>query len=87
MCFGEVARVETVDDQTAHVLTANGLRGASLVVLSGEGHQVVPGNWVVISMGLALDIVGESEARELLLEAAIVKGESDPELAIAEVFQ
>jgi hydrogenase maturation factor len=87
MCLGEVARIESVDDQTAEVLTTNGLRQASLVVLTGEGHEAAPGDWIIISMGFALDIVGESEARELLLDAALVKGEPDPALTVTEVFQ
>ena len=87
MCLGEVGRIESVDDQTAEVLTATGVRQASLVVLNSEGHEVAPGDWIVISMGFALDIVGESEARELLLEAALVRGETDPTSTITEVFQ
>jgi hydrogenase maturation factor len=87
MCLGEVARVESIDDQTAQVLTATGLRQASLVVLSGQGQVAAPGEWIVLSMGFALDIVGESEARELLLEAALVRGDADPALTVAEVFQ
>jgi hydrogenase maturation factor len=87
MCLGEVARVESVDAQTAQVLTAAGVRQASLVVLSGQGHVAAPGEWIVLSMGFALDIVGESEARELLLEAALVRGDTDPAVTVAEVFQ
>ena len=87
MCLGEVARVESVDDQTAQVLTAAGVRQASLVVLSGEGHVAAPGDWIVVSMGFALDVVGASEARELLFESALVRGDTDPALTVAEVFQ
>ncbi len=87
MCLGEVARIESVEDQTAEVLTTAGLRQASLAVLSAEGHKAAPGEWIVISMGFALDIVGESEARELLIEAALVRGDTDPALTVAEVFQ
>lgn len=87
MCLGEVARVESVDDQTAQVLTTTGLRQASLVVLSAEGHVAAPGDWIVVSMGFALDVVGESEARELLFESALVRGDTDPALTVAEVFQ
>ncbi len=87
MCLGEVARVESVDDQTAEVQTATGLRQASLVVLNGAGHQVEPGDWIVVSMGFALDIMDESEARELLFDAATIRGDTDPASSIAEVFQ
>ena len=87
MCLGEVARVESVDGQTAEILTATGLRQASLVVLSSEGRRVAPGEWVVFSMGFALDIVGESEARELLFESALVRGDKDPASTVAEAFR
>lgn len=87
MCLGEVARVESVDDLTADVLTATGLREVSLVVLRGQGHRVAPGDWIVTSMGFALDTLDESEAKDLLCEAALVRGEADPELIFTEVFQ
>jgi hydrogenase maturation factor len=62
MCLGEVGRVVRVlDERTAVVECAGREVTALLDVVLAEGRAVGPGDVVVVSMGLVLAIVDESE--------------------------
>ncbi len=65
MCFGEPARVITIDGTDATVDTLDGPLEVSLVVLTAQHHTVQPGDWVVVSLGLAIDTLDRAEAADL----------------------
>jgi hydrogenase maturation factor len=62
MCLGEAGRVvRLVDERRAVVELAGREVTALLDVVLAEGGAVVPGDVVVVSMGLVLAITDESE--------------------------
>jgi hydrogenase assembly chaperone HypC/HupF len=87
MCFGDVARIESIVDRSAQVLTTKGQRTVSLDVLSAGGQKVSTGDWVVISMGFALDVIDEHRARDLVRETSSIAGSVAPDTVFAEVFR
>ena len=87
MCLGEVARVESVIDDSPSVLTTSGYRSLSLAVLRGEGIRVAPGDWVLASMGFALHLLPEHDVRTMVRDAAELQGAEQPDAVFGEVFQ
>jgi hydrogenase maturation factor len=64
MCLGEYATVVEVIDPARAVVScrpAGTYRDVSLAVLAAEGTPVVPGDVVMVSIGIALRVVGEAE--------------------------
>jgi hydrogenase maturation factor len=62
MCLGEVGRVaRLLDERTAVIECADREVTALLDVVLADGDAVVPGDVVVVSMGLVLAMVDESE--------------------------
>jgi hydrogenase maturation factor len=62
MCLGEAGRVVgLLDERTAVVECAGREISALLDVVLADGGAVVPGDVVVVSMGLVLAVVDESE--------------------------
>jgi hydrogenase assembly chaperone HypC/HupF len=78
MCMNYPARILqiSVDRSQAIVWSRGARRHISLGVLALEGRDVDVGDWVVTSAGLAVERLGEREARELL---AIVENTNDHE--------
>lgn len=68
MCLALAGEVLSVDERagTAVVETEGRLRKVSLAPIVLDGGRVSPGEWVVIHTGLAVAVVGEAEARELM---------------------
>jgi hydrogenase maturation factor len=73
MCLGEVGRVVRLLDERTAIVECTGREVTALLdVVLADGASVVPGDVVVVSMGLVLAIVDESEmatgdeAREVL---------------------
>lgn len=57
MCLGEFGTVVDVDEIGAAIEFVDGsVRRVSTVVLMAEGIELVPGNRVLVSMGLALRV-------------------------------
>ena len=62
MCLGEVGRVVRLLDERRAVVECSGREvTAVLDVVLAEGGVVVPGDVVVVSMGLVLAVTDESE--------------------------
>jgi len=67
MCLADVGRVEEVEASgaTAVVRTDRGRRSVSLAVLTLEGRVVVPGEWLLVHTGLAVEVLDPARARQL----------------------
>jgi len=74
MCLGEPARVRSIDGTNAAVETLDGVIEVSLVVLAAQHRAVHPGDWVVVSIGLAIDVLDAAEALELTGRLAELRG-------------
>lgn len=71
MCLGELAEVTQVNERgTAEVCSGGRTKTVSLLTLEGP---VVPGDWVVIHSGFALERITAAEADEAALIRAATK--------------
>ena len=62
MCLGEVGRVLRLLDERRAVVGSSGRETiAVLDVVLADGGEVVPGDVVVVSMGMVLAVTDESE--------------------------
>jgi len=66
MCFSEPGRVLSIDESMVRVETAEGVFDASLRVVEAGGRTVMVGDWVLMALGLVVDVVDEREGRALL---------------------
>ena len=66
MCFTEPGRVTTIDGSMVRVETADGVLDASLRLVEAGGRAVGVGDWVLMSLGLVVDVVDEDEGSALL---------------------
>ena len=66
MCFTEPGRVAAIDGSMVRVETADGVLDASLRVVEASGRAVGVGDWVLMSLGLVVEVVDELEGRRLL---------------------
>jgi hydrogenase assembly chaperone HypC/HupF len=73
MCFSDPARVCSTDGTTARVLTTDGIREVSLRVIESAGERVEVGDWVMVSLGLVVSVVGAAEAKALFNEMALLR--------------
>jgi hydrogenase assembly chaperone HypC/HupF len=73
MCFSDPARVCSTDGTTARVLTTDGIREVSLRVIESAGERVEIGDWVMVSLGLVVSVVGAAEAKALFNEMALLR--------------
>lgn len=84
MCLEVIAQVLELpaDQEGIAIVDANGsVRRVSLVMLTLENTQVVPGDWLRVHTGLAMSILPPDEAHHLLelhneMLAAVSEGES-----------
>lgn len=76
MCLSDPAHVLEVGDDAAEatVWLRGQRRRLSLAPLTLAGHRVAPGDWVLASLGMAIEAIDETDARALL---ALLEGE-DP---------
>lgn len=73
MCFSDPARICSTDGTTARVLTTDGIREVSLRVIESAGERVEVGDWVMVSLGLVVSVVGEAEAKALFNEMTLLR--------------
>lgn len=68
MCLSQLVRIEKVDTANARAVGEAGGRsvGVSLAVLALEGDLPVAGDWVQVSTGLAIRILSDDEAAQIL---------------------
>jgi hydrogenase assembly chaperone HypC/HupF len=78
MCFTEPGRVGSIDGSTARVTTSEGLRDASLRLIEAEGRSVDVGDWVLVSLGLVVDVVDADVGRTLYDEVKSMRSEALP---------
>ena len=68
MCFSDPGRICSIDGSVARVLTTDGLHDVSLRLVEAAGERVDIGDWVLVSLGLVVSVVEESEAQILFDE-------------------
>ncbi|MFW2338637.1 MAG: HypC/HybG/HupF family hydrogenase formation chaperone [Acidimicrobiia bacterium] len=68
MCLSQLVRIEKVDATNARAVGKAGGRSVdvSLAVLALEGDLPVAGDWVQVSTGLAIRILSDDEAAQIL---------------------
>lgn len=70
MCFGEPGRISTIDGSNATVDTLDGELEVSLMVLRAQHREVRPGDWVLVSLGLAIDTMCQDDALAMRAQLA-----------------
>lgn len=68
MCMSEPAHVLRVDPDGANAVVwmRGAERGLSIALLTLQGTRVEPGQWLLASAGLAVEVIEERHAEELL---------------------
>lgn len=66
MCFADPAQIDSIDGDIATVRHADGSSRVSVLPLRALPRPVQPGDWVLVSLGLAIDAISEDEGRFLL---------------------
>ena len=81
MCLGIPGRVVTVLEGNAGMLALVDVLGAERPINLGmlEDMAVVPGQWVLIHMGFALERIDETQAREAMSGLQLLGRGRDPE--------
>jgi len=70
MCFAEPARIEAINGDIARVISGGDRSEVSLCVLRAGGTDVMPGDWILASLGLALEVIDSSTGCSLDAELA-----------------
>ena len=78
MCFSEPGRVRSIDGSMVRVETADGVLDASLRVLEVGGRTVAVGDWVLMSLGLVVDVVDDAEGCALVEQMRALRQEVEP---------
>ncbi len=65
MCFTEPGHVRSIDGSMVRVDTVDGVVDASLRIVEATGGTVAIGDWVLMALGLVVDVVDEREGRAL----------------------
>lgn len=73
MCLGEPARIRSIDGTNAIVETIEGMADVSLMIMAAQHRVVRPGDWVVVSIGLVIDMLQPDEAQQLMTRLAEVR--------------
>jgi hydrogenase assembly chaperone HypC/HupF len=74
MCFTDPGRVTAIDGSIAHVLTADGVSEVSLRLIEAAGQPVRVGDWVLVSLGLVVDIVDAVAGQAIFDEMSALRG-------------
>lgn len=74
MCFTEPGRVASIDGSMVRVDTPDGVVDASLRVIEASGRAVGVGDWVLMSLGLVVEVVDEQEGRRLFEQMHHLRG-------------
>jgi hydrogenase expression/formation protein HypC len=81
MCITVAGQVLSVDDGEGTAIVAAGGRrlAVSLAPIVLDGGRVATGDWLLIHTGLAVTVLDEHEAREILAAAAaLAPGGTEP---------
>jgi hydrogenase expression/formation protein HypC len=81
MCLTNVGQVLSVDDVHGTAIVATGRRQSeiSLAPLVLDDQAVTVGDWVLVHTGLAVTVLDEHEAREILDATAALAPSAGPE--------
>jgi hydrogenase assembly chaperone HypC/HupF len=74
MCFTDPGRVTAIDGSIAHVQTVDGVTEVSLRLLAAAGRQVCVGDWVLMSLGLAVEVVDAAAGQTIFDEMSALRG-------------
>lgn len=66
MCFAEPGCVRSIDGSMVRVETVHGVVDASIRMMEAGGATVAVGDWVLMSLGLVVDVVDEADGRALM---------------------
>lgn len=66
MCFTEPGRVTAMNGSMVRVETADGEVDASLRMVEAGGRRVGVGDWVLMSLGLVVEVVDGGAGRQLV---------------------
>ena len=75
MCFTEPGRVASIDGSMVRVETADGMLDASLRVVEASGRTIGVGYWVLMALGLVVEVVDELEGRRLVEQMRELRGD------------
>ena len=77
MCFSDPAKVMSIAGSTARVMTSDGLHDVSLRLMEAADESVGVGDWVLVSLGLVVSVVDESDAEVLFNQMTVLRGRLD----------
>lgn len=77
MCFSNPAKVCSIDGSTARVITIDGLQDVSMRLMQAADEPVAVGDWVLVSLGLVVSTIAETDATTLSNEMAALRSSID----------
>lgn len=77
MCFSDPGKVASIADSTARVITRDCVRDASLRLMEAADEPVAVGDWVLVSLGLVVSVIDETDATILFNELTALRGDVD----------
>lgn len=84
MCLGEPARIVAIAGDEADVETIDGVQRVSLAVTSAQGLTTRTGDWVLVSLGLALEVLDACDGEAMAAEHRRIRHELTSELMLLE---
>lgn len=75
MCFSDPGKVYSIEGSTARVMTHDGLHDISLRLMEAADEHVEVGDWVLVSLGLAVSVVAEADGMTLFDEMTALRGD------------
>ena len=74
MCFTDPGQVTAIDGSIARVRTVDGVTEVSLRLVEAGGGQVCVGDWVLVSLGLVVDVVDVVAGQMIFDEMFALRG-------------
>jgi hydrogenase assembly chaperone HypC/HupF len=74
MCFSDPGRVTAIDGSIAQVQTVDGVSEVSLRLIEATGLHVCVGDWVLVSLGLVVDVVDAAAGQAIFDEMSALRG-------------
>ena len=74
MCFTDPGQVTAIDGSIALVRTVDGSTEVSLRLIEVGGRQVRVGDWVLVSLGLVVDVVDAAAGQMIFDEIFALRG-------------
>lgn len=77
MCFSDPAKVSSIVGSTVRVIGSDGLQDVSMRLMEAAGEPVEVGDWVLVSLGLVVSVLDESQAKILFNEMSTLRGNGE----------